>query len=177
MIRFTFRFVGALTLDRNVYEEIEADGQATWQALAIVIASSVAAGIGAMGSREFQIGSLVMGTVVGLAAWVAWAVITWFVGTHLFPEPQTRADSGELLRTLGLAAAPGLVQIAGVIDPFRLVSFVVGSLWMLAAMVVAVRQALDYTSTTRAIGVCVVGWLLSLVVAGLLALLHTPVVS
>lgn len=177
MIRFTFRFIGALTLDRSVYEEVEADRQATWQALAIVVASSVAAGLSAMGSHQFQMTGLVVGTVVGLAAWVAWATITWFVGTHLFPEPQTRADSGELLRTLGFAAAPGVVLAAGVIEPFRLVSFVVSSLWMLAAMVVAVRQALDYTSTTRAIGVCVVGWLLSLAVAVFFSLLLTTVVS
>ena len=30
---------------------------------------------------------------------------------------------------------------------------------MLVATVIAVRQALDYTSTARAIGVCVIGWL------------------
>ena len=29
---------------------------------------------------------------------------------------------------------------------------------MLAAFVVAVKQALDYTSTGRAIGVCLIGW-------------------
>jgi hypothetical protein len=33
--------------------------------------------------------------------------------------------------------------------------------WMLLAMIVAVRQALDYTSTWRAIAVCLVGWLLT----------------
>lgn len=177
MVRFTFRFIGALTLNRNVYEEVEGDTHATYQALAVVLLSSVAAGLGAMGSRDFQIRGLIVGTIAGLAAWVAWATITWFIGTHLFPEPQTKADTGELLRTLGFAAAPGFVQVAGVIDPFRLVSFIVGSLWMLAAMVVAVRQALDYTSTARAVGVCVAGWLLSLAVAALLGLLHTPVVS
>jgi len=31
-------------------------------------------------------------------------------------------------------------------------------LWMLAAMIVAVRQALDYTSTVHAVAVCVFGW-------------------
>jgi hypothetical protein len=30
---------------------------------------------------------------------------------------------------------------------------------MLVAMVIAVRQALDYTSTLRAVGVCIIGWL------------------
>ncbi len=35
---------------------------------------------------------------------------------------------------------------------------------MLIAMVIAVRQALDYNSTWRAIGVCVIGWLIQAVI-------------
>jgi hypothetical protein len=38
------------------------------------------------------------------------------------------------------------------------------SIWMLVAMVIAVRQALDYTSTMRAVGVCIIGWLIQVVV-------------
>ncbi|MDZ7844372.1 MAG: hypothetical protein U5K99_06195 [Anaerolineales bacterium] len=37
-------------------------------------------------------------------------------------------------------------------------------IWMLAAMVVGVRQALDYSSTWRAVGVCVLGWIILIVV-------------
>jgi hypothetical protein len=40
----------------------------------------------------------------------------------------------------------------------------VSGLWSLAAMVVAVRQALDYDSTGRAIAVCVVGWLVQMLI-------------
>ena len=39
------------------------------------------------------------------------------------------------------------------------------SVWMLVAMVTAVRQALDFTSTLRAVGVCLIGWVLSLVIS------------
>jgi len=35
---------------------------------------------------------------------------------------------------------------------------------MLVAMVVAVRQALDYQSTLRAIGVCVIGWVIQAII-------------
>jgi hypothetical protein len=30
---------------------------------------------------------------------------------------------------------------------------------MLVAMIIAVRQALDYQSTLRAVGVCIIGWI------------------
>jgi hypothetical protein len=39
---------------------------------------------------------------------------------------------------------------------------------MLVAMVIAVRQALDYTSTFRAVGVCVIGWIIQTVILLLL---------
>jgi hypothetical protein len=35
---------------------------------------------------------------------------------------------------------------------------------MLVAMVIAVRQALDYTSTSRAVGVCLIGWLIQVLI-------------
>ena len=42
---------------------------------------------------------------------------------------------------------------------------------MLVAMVIAVRQALDYDNTLRAVGVCMIGWLVQIVVlAGLISL-------
>jgi hypothetical protein len=41
-------------------------------------------------------------------------------------------------------------------------------------MVVAVRQALDYTGTQRAVAVCVAGWLLALVMFGVIAVFFAP---
>jgi hypothetical protein len=44
---------------------------------------------------------------------------------------------------------------------------------MLVTMVIAVRQALDYTGTPRAVGVCVIGWIAQvLILAALLVLLR-----
>jgi hypothetical protein len=95
-----------------------------------------------------------------LLGWYAWAFLTYFIGTKFLAEPQTRADHRELLRTIGFSSAPGLIRILGIIPVpgFRSLLFQVAAIWMLVAMVIAVRQALDYTSTGRAIGVCVIGW-------------------
>ena len=41
-------------------------------------------------------------------------------------------------------------------------------------MVVAIRQALDYHSTFRAVGVCLVGWVLSTVIGVVLVLFVAP---
>ena len=111
----------------------------------------------------------------GIAGLGLWAFVTYLIGTRLLPEPQTRADVGELMRTLGFAQSPGLVRILGVILVLGPLVLIVVSIWMLVAMVIAVRQALDYTNTLRAVGVCLVGWVLSLVITIVFALLFGSV--
>ena len=55
--------------------------------------------------------------------------------------------------------------------------FVITAIWMLATMVVGVRQALDFQSTGRAIAVCVLGWLLAGAFAIGLGFFFGPTVS
>lgn len=160
------RMVRAAKLDINLYEEVEADKSAMRQALTVVVLSSVASGIGTIGILGIQ--GLIIGTISALIGWFVWACLTYFIGTKLLPEPQTKADVGELLRTIGFSSAPGVLRIFGFI-PFlgAIISFV-ASVWMLVAMIIAVRQALDYKSTWRAIGVCVIGFVIYLVVIALI---------
>jgi hypothetical protein len=108
---------------------------------------------------------------------MAWAMLTYLIGTRLLPEPQTRADVGELLRTIAFASAPGVLRVFGVIPILGLTFYALASIWMLLAMIVAVRQALDYTSTARAVGVCVIGWALSLAIAAVFGTIFAPTVS
>jgi hypothetical protein len=110
-------------------------------------------------------------------AWVAWAFVVFEIGTRILPGARTRADVGELLRTTGFATAPGLLRIVGVLPGLTVPSFAVAAVWMLVAMVIAVRQALDYTSTRRAIFVCGLGWVLAITLAILFGVLFGPHVS
>jgi hypothetical protein len=155
MASFVDRMVGAAKLDIHIYEEVERDRSATVQALAVVAMSSVAAGIAHSGRR----GGLLYGVAAALVGWIIWAALTYFIGTKLLPEPGTRADIGELLRTIGFASSPGILMVFAIIPVLGWLVSVVIALWMLATFVVAVRQALDYTSTLRAVGVCIIGWI------------------
>ena len=163
---FVDRIIRAAKLDVNLYEEVEADKGAMGQAMTVVIVSSVAAGLGSIAQGGF--GGIFMGTVSALVGWFIWAYLTYLIGTKLLPEPQTRADYGELLRTIGFSSSPGLIRVLGVIPGLSGIVFFVASIWMLVAMVIAVRQALDYTGTLRAIGVCVIGWVIYAVLIALL---------
>ena len=156
MASFKDRMILAAKLDVDLYEEVEADKDALGQAMGVVVLSSLAAGIGSIGN--VGIGGILLGTIAALVGWYVWAYITYFIGTKFLPEPQTRADHGELLRTIGFSSSPGLIRVLGIIPGLTGIVFSVASIWMLVAMVIAVRQALDYQSTLRAIGVCVIGW-------------------
>jgi hypothetical protein len=118
----------------------------------------MAAGIGSIGKAGAT--GIVIGTITALISWYIWAYITYFIGTRIFPEPQTKADHGELLRTIGFSSAPGLLRVLGIIPFLYGIIFFLTGIWMLIAMVIAVRQALDYSSTPRAIGVCIIGWII-----------------
>ena len=147
------RMIGAAKLDITTYEEVEADTNATGQAMMVVVLSSIAQGIG-MGAGA----GLITVAIVALIGWFTWAVTVYIIGTKLLPEPQTHSDMGELLRTIGFSASPGLLQVLGVIPLMGGLIIYASNIWMLIAMVIAVRQALDYQSTGRAIEVCVIGW-------------------
>ena len=162
MASITGRMIRAAKLDVTLYEEVEADKGAMGQAMGVVILSSVAAGIGTVGTTGIK--GLVLGTIVALAGWFIWAFLTYYIGTRLLPEPQTKADYGELLRTIGFSSSPGVLRVLGIIPMLgNIINFICG-IWMLVAMVIAVRQALDYKSTWRAVGVCLIGWVVQMII-------------
>jgi hypothetical protein len=116
-------------------------------------------------------------TIIAVLAWAAWALVTLQIGGRLLPEPQTSVDIGELLRTIGFATAPGMIRVFGVLPAATKPAFVIAAVWMFVAMIVGVRQALDYKSTGRAVAVCFLGWILSLALSAALGLLFVPAVS
>ena len=163
---FINRMMRAAKLDVNLYEEVEADKTAMGQAVTVVILSSVAAGLG--GIAKAGMGGLVVGAVAALVGWLIWAYLTYLIGTKLLPEPQTKADYGELLRTIGFSSSPGIIRVLGIVPGLFWIVSTVASVWMLVAMVIAVRQALDYSNTLRAVGVCAIGWVIQILIMSVL---------
>lgn len=146
------RMKGAAMLNVDTFEEVEHDQTATMQAGTVVFLGAIASGVGASDQglldAFLQSGWVVIG-------WGIWAGITYLVGAQLFGGT---ADWGELLRTLGFASAPNVLLLLGIVPlvPDRLLSGLIG-LWVLAAGVIAVRQALDF-STGKALATVGIGW-------------------
>ena len=154
MNTFVSRVTRAIRLDTALFEEVEADARATPQALAVVVLSSVAAGLVAFGNP----GTIALDSVVALVGWFLWSFTTYLIGTKILPAPGTQSDLGELLRVTGFAAAPGLLRPLALVPGLYWPVFFVTGVWMLVAMIIAIRQALDYTSTLRALVVALIGW-------------------
>ena len=168
---FINRVIRACKLDVSLYEEVEGDKTATFQAALVVVLSSLAAGVGALslGASNF-----LMAPILSLISWYVWAYLIYLIGAKLFPEPDTKADHGQLLRTIGFSSAPGLIRIFGFSPELMSITFIGGGIWMLVAMVIAVRQALDYKSTWRAIGVVVIGFLVQAIILIMLLRIFGP---
>ena len=144
--QYVNRIIRACKLDVSLYEEVEADKSATLQAASVVVLSSLAAGVGAisLGASNF-----LMAPLLSLVSWYIWAYLIYLIGAKLFPEPTTQSDHGELLRTIGFSSAPGLIRVFGFTPELFTITVFVGGIWMLIAMVIAVRQALDYQGPFR----------------------------
>jgi hypothetical protein len=171
------RMIRAARLDINLYEEVEHESQATGQAFIVVLLVALATGIGTGLSYAIDgevtypfIRGLLIGLGTGIGGWLLWSLFAYWLGTTLFRGPETEATYGQLLRTLGFANTPGLLRVFAFIPVLGGIIAFVGSVWSLVAGVIAVRQALDF-STWRAIGTCIVGWILYVLLVMLVGVL------
>ena len=170
------RMVRAARLQPAFYEEVEADKDAIAQALLVVVLVSAAAGVGtgmealiAGGAGRFIYG-LMYGVAAAITGWLFWALFAYIIGVSILKGPQTSSTWGELLRTMGFASTPGLLRIFAFVPVVGGIIALVGSVWRLVATIIAVRQALDF-STWRAIPTALIGWLLYMVLLSLMRML------
>jgi hypothetical protein len=161
MVIFLRRLIGALVLDPATYEDVEADRGAGIQSMAVVVLACVSGGLAAMGEGLVGLGGFVTGSLVALGAWLVWVSVITTVGTVTLAEAQTRSNVRELLRTLSFATAPAVFLAFAAMRPAAPIVLMVVTVWMTAAAIIAVRQALDYRSTMRAVAVCGLGLLVT----------------
>jgi Yip1 domain len=174
MIRYMLRIAGALGLDGETYDEVEADRGATLQALSVVLLASVATGIGFLRFGEPWGRVIALNATGALIGWVVWAMVIYGLGTYVFPPADRPSSVGELLRTTGFASAPAMLRALTGMPVVGPIAFVVGSLWMFVATVVGVQHALDYPSVWRALAVCATGWLVSFIFVAIIGIAFAP---
>ncbi len=177
MTVFLRRFIGALVLDASVYEDIEADRAAALQSWLVVALAAAGGGVAAAGLGLIGVAGFIVGAVALVGAWLVWITAISMIGTVWLPEPQTQSSTPELTRTLGFAMAPGVFLAFAAMQAVAPLVILVVSVWMIAAAVLAMRQALDYRSTSRAVIVCITGWVMAFGIIAAIAAMLTAVIS
>jgi len=163
---FLERFFRAVRLDAGLYDEVVADAGTLNQALIVVFIYGMAAAFGSFGRTGTT--GINIGMITTLLGWYVWAFTAYIVGARILPEAETKPDRKAVIRAMGFAGAPGLVRLLGFVPGLGGVAVIVASVWMVAAATVALKQALNFQSTARALGVSISSWILSALVQGLL---------
>jgi hypothetical protein len=161
MSRFLNRFLRAAKLDATLYREIVEDAGAMNQALIVVFIYSMASAYGTFGRTGAT--GINIGMITTLLGWYVWAFSAYIIGARILPESRTEPDRKAVMRAVGFASAPGVVRALGFMQGLGLVVLAIATLWMVAAATVGVKQALNYESTPRALGVCIISLLISAV--------------
>mgnify|MGYP001201446430 FL=1 len=152
---FFNRVFRSIKIDPDVYDEVQKDKTATLSAAIVVVMSSLAAGIAA---KQLGASNFILAPILSLLSWFVWAYIVYFVGVKLFPDAKTKTTHAALLRAIGFSSAPGIIRVFSFTPELMTVTFIGSALWMLACMVVAVRQTLNFKSLWKALGVVVMSW-------------------
>jgi hypothetical protein len=104
-------------LDTSVFDEVRQDTAATMPAALVLVLSTFLSGVGGWlwwlvkdfgDSGTIFIQSVVLGTVFSVALWIVWLLVAWVILTQLFRE---EADWQQMLRTMGMAAAPLAISV------------------------------------------------------------------
>ena len=153
------RMIGAAFFNRATYEEIEADEGALGQAIGVVLLVTLCGIVGGIVGGllgEVSVLRIVLGAIGGLVfgviRWALWVTVMYWVGGRMLRTSDTQTSWGELGRVMGFAYTPGVLSVLSFIPAIGNLFPVIGFCWTVAAMTVAVRQALDFESTGRAIG-------------------------
>lgn len=166
------RMIRAAKLDVGLFNEVEADTSLNQEALMVVVLVAIAGGIGSFigGVMDRSFGAallaLIVGVVLGVVNYYIWSYVTHLVGTRLFDGT---ADVGELLRALGYATAPRVLNILGFIPCLGGLITLAGAIWALVAGFIAAREALDLDNTKTFFTV-VIGWVVILVISTIIGL-------
>ncbi len=166
MATFLERLRLAFTVNSDFYEEIISDPKTQAHSLWVVAIFAMAASFGTFGRAG---GTAVnISLFVTLFSWYIWAFTTYYLGTRFFAETDTPKDKKTIMRVMGFASAPGILRIFGLIPHLSGLLFIVSSLWMLYASATGLKKALNYSSMSRAVGLTLASYILSLVVQAIL---------
>lgn len=149
----------ASMLDRAFYNIVEDDSKYNGQAGAVVVVAAITGAINAaFGAGDDPVIRMALYAILaGVVGWLLYSGIATVVGNAIGGD----TDFGQTSRVLGFAQAPMVLQV------IPLIGWPIGSVLMLIASVVGLREANDF-STGKALGTAIIGWVIFSIARGFL---------
>ena len=166
-------------LDTSVFDEVREDPTATVPAFFVAALSTFLAGLGGWlwwviqdfgdPGRVFLL-STIVGSFLSMAFWIIWLAVAWVILTQFFHE---EADWQQMLRTMGMAAAPLALSVAMFIPGIDL-GVALASVALFFGLTTIAIQAVTSASAARVLVANFAGFAIWATVLGLLATSDTP---
>ena len=169
MAQIADRMIRAAKLDPTLFDEVARDETTMGEAVTVVLIVSAAAGLGAALAGPM---GLIGGAIFALVGWLIQALLAFFVGTTIIPDPNTRTDLTAVMRVTGYASAPGILAALGFIPLLGWMAAAVASVWQLVAFIVAIRVVMNFDGNGKAIIVVIICWIVKFANGGLFNLIQ-----
>lgn len=167
------RMLRVIKLDSSLFEEIIDDSTSQSQYAWVVAILAMATGFGMFSQAGATAVNICL--VTTFLSWYFWAFSVYFIGTYMFREVESKTDRKTIMRVMGFANAPGALRLLGVVPQTAPVVFLVTTIWMIAASVTGVKQAMHIRENSKVVVLCAGTWLLSFLVQVLLLILFFSV--
>ena len=161
------RIIRAVRLDKTLFRMVADNPDYTNEAFLIAVVVSIFAALGALGGANPAVNFLLQFVSNLLLGWVLWALLAYFVGTTFF---KGRSSPMEMMRTLAYAGIPRLLGVLAIIPCVGWIGALVGGILSIIAGVIAIRESMEF-DTTSAIITAVIGFILFIIASAVLGML------
>jgi hypothetical protein len=158
------RMIRAVRLDRTLFRMVADNPEYTNEAVIIAVVVSLVAALGTLTGPNPALNFFLQLVNNLLFGWVLWALVAYFVGTSFF---KGRSSPMEMMRTLAYAGVPRLLGILAIIPCVGWIGALVGGILSIIAGVIAIRESMEF-DTTSAVITSIVGFILFIIASAVL---------
>ncbi|MBE0699142.1 MAG: YIP1 family protein [Anaerolineaceae bacterium] len=167
------RMIRAVRLDRTLFRMVADDPEYTNEAVMIAVIVSIVAALGALSGPNPAMNFVLQLLSNLLFGWVLWALVAYFVGTSFF---KGRSSPMEMMRTLAYAGIPRLLGVLAIIPCVGWIGALIGGILAIIAGVIAIRESMEF-DTTSAVITAIVGFILYIIASAVLGLIFAAPVA
>ena len=155
--------IRSIRLDKSLYKDPNTFGELSlYYAGLIMVLDGIA---GAIALSTLYKTNIIFSGVTALLSWMVWGTLIYVIGIKLFPDPGTNTNFRKIMITVGLAHAPGLFRFF-VFMPSLVVPIVfLTQFWIFAALIIGVRETLNFKSNFKSAGVVIIAFLIISIVS------------